>query len=584
MGRAFRFYGDWLGACLALLFMCVAPVHGQTPPPKGQFPGVNVDPAAGVITDPLPFDEPFLLKGPALGYGRVAASWCDTGKVGSSMPTPYDPNGDWALCAQDKRVNETGVWRRSLSPDPNAASFSLLVGPVPPNRRLLFKLDLSRNLDATQLQALRSLAEKALDKKFRELHQEQDATLSNTKYSELQNRIWGALKGIPKDPSLTLDPNSSTAFDPNKSPDARWTGAFDDVWSLHRSLKGLQDDFDKVSARATDTLNELSRAPESKSLHDGLLALTAKSDLGTGKDLPLADLILLGDVLLSSRAADINARLGGGKMSLTLNAIKPLDLASVPDVREAWAPEELDLRISNLKASEETLANLLRVVDRAARDKTLASALSLDPTSILSLQSKLKADVDAMEAVRLKAQAIRSTLAERVALLKQLSEGLAAEARENVFLTASPRDTYVARAMWYISVDLGLAYAWDVEGVFPYVGTSFAIRPVNKSRRLQGWDLSRRCALLIGLTASSVQRKAGERVLRDDLFATSAGLLGAGIRLTDYIRVSAGALLYRKNDPNPLINDMRITADPFVSLSFDWDIKGSLGKLGNIGG
>jgi hypothetical protein len=57
-------------------------------------------------------------------------------------------------------------------------------------------------------------------------------------------------------------------------------------------------------------------------------------------------------------------------------------------------------------------------------------------------------------------------------------------------------------------------------------------------------------------------------------------VLGGGLRLTDSIRVAAGALVFKAFDPNPLIDNKRIRISPFLSFSVDWDVKGTITELG----
>jgi hypothetical protein len=117
--------------------------------------------------------------------------------------------------------------------------------------------------------------------------------------------------------------------------------------------------------------------------------------------------------------------------------------------------------------------------------------------------------------------------------------------------------------------------------VLPYFGANFYTRAVNRDVPLSVLGgFRRRFSFLLGVTYSSVKEMDGDRVLRDDLFGSQALVAGAGLRLTDAARINGGVIVLQENSPNPLIDDLRLTEEYFVSISFDWNIKNLLGKLG----
>jgi hypothetical protein len=56
-------------------------------------------------------------------------------------------------------------------------------------------------------------------------------------------------------------------------------------------------------------------------------------------------------------------------------------------------------------------------------------------------------------------------------------------------------------------------------------------------------------------------------------------ITGAGFRITDWVRISGGALWYSKFDANPLNTTQKIGATTFISISFDLRIKTALNNL-----
>jgi hypothetical protein len=140
----------------------------------------------------------------------------------------------------------------------------------------------------------------------------------------------------------------------------------------------------------------------------------------------------------------------------------------------------------------------------------------------------------------------------------------------------------------YISADGGLMMAPEIDELVPYIGTNIYLRPVNKDAPLRslgtfGQTFSRRFAITLGLTTSSVAETEGNVTLRDNLFGSQSLVLGAGLRITDMIRIGTGALVFREDDPSPLINELSVSATYYFSVSFDLDVastfRGGFGRI-----
>lgn len=189
------------------------------------------------------------------------------------------------------------------------------------------------------------------------------------------------------------------------------------------------------------------------------------------------------------------------------------------------------------------------------------------------------------------AQRLSASLAEREKALADFA-GRLQLALQNVFVVdGSTTGNFDTFSNFYISADAGLTWSPEIDEVVPYGGTNIYLRPVNKNAPLRTLGsfrqtLSRRFAFTIGLTASSIADdgsggNTGET--RDDLFGSQSLLVGAGLRLTDMIRVGAGALVFKQKDPNPLIDDETTGRALYVSVSFDLDVarafQGGLGGL-----
>jgi len=137
----------------------------------------------------------------------------------------------------------------------------------------------------------------------------------------------------------------------------------------------------------------------------------------------------------------------------------------------------------------------------------------------------------------------------------------------------------------YISADTGFSCSPELSECSTYVGSNFYFAPVNKAAPLRQFgpffsreSLKRRVALMLGLT---VQGIADDKT-REDLFGSQSLLVGLGARMTNSVRLTAGALVFRKLSPNPLSTDKKLTTTYFFSMSFDIDVVPALKGFGKL--
>ena len=147
-----------------------------------------------------------------------------------------------------------------------------------------------------------------------------------------------------------------------------------------------------------------------------------------------------------------------------------------------------------------------------------------------------------------------------------------------VAMRATSSTTYKARANMHISLDAGLLGAHDVREIVPYIGVNWYLRPVNKDAPLEWrcWKscFRRRFAFTVGVSATSVKQQ--DRI--EDLVSSRALLLGAGLRVTDYVRATGGALIVKS-----YVNGVDNRPEPHGLLagaaSLDIDVIQLLGKV-----
>jgi hypothetical protein len=109
------------------------------------------------------------------------------------------------------------------------------------------------------------------------------------------------------------------------------------------------------------------------------------------------------------------------------------------------------------------------------------------------------------------------------------------------------------------------------------MGTNIYFRPVNRNAPLRSLGsfrqtFSRRFSLTLGLTLSSIADDTSAGGTQNDLFGNQSLMLGAGLRITDAMRLGTGAIVFKEDDPSPLIAEEKLNVSYYLSLSFDIDV------------
>jgi hypothetical protein len=184
---------------------------------------------------------------------------------------------------------------------------------------------------------------------------------------------------------------------------------------------------------------------------------------------------------------------------------------------------------------------------------------------------------------------VQASLAARASALDLLASEVALRAVGAQIVDASSTGGFDTFQNYYVSADAGLVGAPELDAVVSYIGVNLYLRPVNKNAPLRqlgsfGKTFSRRFAFTLGLTVQSLaDADNGNGPTRQDLFGTQSMLIGAGLRITDMIRLGAGALVFKEDDPSPLITKFDTAVSYYFTVSFDLNVarafKGGLGGL-----
>jgi hypothetical protein len=149
--------------------------------------------------------------------------------------------------------------------------------------------------------------------------------------------------------------------------------------------------------------------------------------------------------------------------------------------------------------------------------------------------------------------------------------------------TALQDPALVARSKfieYFFSTDIGVAAAFvpatagSETVVIPYLAVHFFMGPYNTNVPLRLEDsFLRRFTLFFGLNLKGFEVRS-DQLAADGLFGSMVVMTGAGLRLTDFIRLNGGAMLYRYQDQNPLFRDQpgSLAVTGFISASLVLDV------------
>lgn len=156
--------------------------------------------------------------------------------------------------------------------------------------------------------------------------------------------------------------------------------------------------------------------------------------------------------------------------------------------------------------------------------------------------------------------------------------------------------SFTTRSTFQITPEFGLVYYGldqinrgpnganaEFKGVMPYVGFHINFRYVHSDipfRLRPNKDIIScyRFSAFVGFSLISI-KQTNERA---DFLGGTNLLLGMGYRLSNYIRVVAGGLLFRKDNPNPLITNYSPAFTPYVGFSLDLRLSDLLKGINKI--
>ena len=583
--------------------MHVLPVSaqsGNTPP----FTAIELDlsAASGLLNRTLPFDVPFFLEGAV----PAAVTAIDAARA------PMAPSDDCRQLDSDDWT-DSPQWRASspVSPANGPRRFSLLFQPLNVNALYCFRFTTTRELPIPDLAQFRDDAITTLDTALRRLLPQPRVTspleivYSVNLSTNDTLRIGTSLRNSVLQRFRNSAPQVGDAEDLRVTSNTLLDLA--DTAAAHDRLQSFLSDVADAQELIYDSVGNLNTTTTQvvQSL-DGLLQNPLANDIEESlptqaeQDAPVITAFVERLNLLRSAAQE------GGSQDLRdvlgLAPLLRLDSGFLnPPPESFWTTVTvdglctvpgIDTRIAQLTTTMAAFREVVPLIGEEA-----IGTLALDDAERQNLAAEFRRQVrvssDHMETARYELTGfVNEGVCGRRRALEQAADNVRLEVATNARMIGTTIADFITRSRRHFSADIGLAVAQMGE-IFPYIGVNIYCRPVNREAALTGpygvGSRGRRASFMLGVawTDNLVRddQRAGVFSSGHSLVETLGGtsdvmlVVGGGYRVTDAIRVNGGLLVFKAHDVNPLSSRKNLDGSPFVSMSWDWDVVGSLRGL-----
>ena len=549
-------------ALALILLVWTQPAHAQAKKPLEEK---TIDLRSAILNETLPFDVPFIVTG-AIDksvtevYARIAeVRPGEQGRADLRCPAPESPA--WRELQPWRAVVDLPVPTTTPEGNPN---FRILFPRLRANGFycVTFELGPETELTEAQLDAFRTRSRPLIDLAIREYAEADEIPVTAT--DALRQRlleIVRTLSGVK-----TPKPEVGSIFDP------RQTAA-------------------QVHDRFADLLQPiLIEQAGRRDMRRGLEA--RKQPLADGARGLRGQVAAIAKLRASRGLAPSDLEAWGQRAAAALDAA----VQSLQQLNEPWEIGPVDVVANNFRLAQSELDRGVDIVAATRKEIVTPTATASDVSLMDALQTALTTNRSTLVPEVLlflggpppadPDTGLRNRLRLRGAALDDVMGEFSNLARTQIDLMTTTVGSFDTRHGWYVSGDFGMAYGWDIDQVFAYIGTNIYFRPVNKDAPLQSFgnfaqSFTRRFSAMVGVTVAGDAEEEGRReaIIGDRLL-----VIGAGVRLTDSIRVAGGGLLFKAVDPSPLATQKDVKISPFISLSFDVDVVGTLGELGSAFG
>lgn len=197
---------------------------------------------------------------------------------------------------------------------------------------------------------------------------------------------------------------------------------------------------------------------------------------------------------------------------------------------------------------------------------------------------KLQIGLDALSTNLKNERTLIKGILEKIDVIKEAMKNDNTFAKGIAISDDTYNNDFITRTKVIITPDFGFVYyrnqnsPKDFNGLLPYFGFHINFKPIDSDIP---WRVYPRKTILhyfsgfVGVSLITIAQE-GERY---DFLGNSPMVIGLGYRLGHAIRITAGSLLYYKDDANPLVSRKVFAGTPFVGLSIDLRIRDMISNV-----
>jgi hypothetical protein len=525
-----------------------------------QFTTVQVDLNSGALSQGLPFDVRFLLTGPVDAAVQ-------------EVRIEFSPR----TCKDSTSLNQWNSdalpWRSlGLAPAPASGAspkFTILMPPFEVNRNYCLRFTVIKAIGGAELDNFRAAASAAVSSALNGLLT--TANLTIDQLSAVRDGLNTAIKMAA--PSVSVRPIPRSIFD--------------ETIPIQTFARG-------ATALLQAQLSTSSRAGALRSTIDGLVAdgiRTLATDTDFGRIANAAQTAAAGsDDFAAFRSAAATAKLWAGRsqemwrqLADPTNKLSPSDLLT-------WGSNDAAGAVQRLAVVEEDFRAIRTLFEGLNTRAPFRTAAGVSVDSVQNVLAEIRRfvgdpvanDLGALGDEERRLTDLQTVLKTRETLVTAITGDFVVSAATSLVEDAVTTADFATRHSWYVSADIGVAIAARLYSGFAYSGANIYFRPVNKEAPLSQFPtrgrLARSVSAMIGITLTDLA-KTGQR---SNLIGSQMLVAGGGIRVTESLRVNAGAVFFLAEDTNPTVSHQKFAASPFLSFSYDADVAGAMGALGRL--
>lgn len=551
-------------------------------PPDSDFDVVQVDLEGQLFNRVLPFDVPFILTGTVPTGVTMLEVRCwelplDRAKSSGHPATARDVALRQAPESECWPGGTPLVWRNTIDPEAPNPTFRLMVPRLEAERFYQFRFSFEKKVTPEDARAFASEVRGVVDgvlwggpNSTADLPLSGDLTVD-----EMQAMRAGLIQALQEITSADRVTEPGSVFNPD-TPFETVRNEFNrllrPVRNAQEQINDTAEDYEDEIADLNPLLAQVRADPTLQKLASALAARAASN--------PSAQ----------DHAEEVTAALAVEDAPVLRRSDRQSSAALASFVQRS-APYYSDAA-AKMGKLQDLLANKLVGADGAPKPfvQPLVTAGQLttdDLTRLASLGQPAQPVGSASRALTrvggILNDRLAGLLASRESAVADLAEAYRTQVEGISIIAGSTTGSFQTQSRNYISADTGIVCTPELGECNTYAGTNIYFRPINKAAPLNQFGgffqtLDRRLSATIGLTAQGV----GDEKTRDDLFNNQSLLLGLGARMTNSVRLTAGGLLFKKLDPNPLVDDESLTTTYFLSISFDIDVAPLLQGIGSL--